>query len=299
MSGSRVNDILLFLSVADTGSFVMGGKIHGLSRSAAGKAVGRLEDSYGVRLLNRTTRALSLTDEGRTLYEHGIALRSVVETTDAAMTSEQGTPRGTLRITAPDAIGRRLLLPVVQKFLDQWPHVRVEMNFSDRVDNVVDDGFDLAVRIGVTTPPHGLIARTLTTDMPILCATTGYLDVHDRPNRAEQLSTHNLLQFASRRVRQGWRFRETDGTWVRVQGQSRLRLESGEALRDAALAGMGIALLPKLLVGRDIDAGRLEQILPDVYCGDVPIVALYPHRRHLETRVRLFIDLLVSTLHRP
>lgn len=296
MPASNVNDILLFLSVVETGSFVTGGKVHGLSRSAAGKAVGRLEDGYGVRLLNRTTRSLSLTEEGRILFEHGTELRTALEATDASMTAEPGMPRGTLRITAPDAIGRRLLLPVVKQFLDQWPNVQIEMNFSDRIDNIVDDGFDLAIRIGVTTPPLGLIARTLLTDTPVLCALPSYLDTHTRPADAEQLSTHDLLQFTSRGIRQSWRLRETDGTWIRIQGQSRLRLESGEALRDAALAGMGIALLPKLLVGADIETGQLEQILPDIHCGEVPIVALYPHRRHLESRVRRFIDLLASTL---
>ena len=296
MSGTKVNDILLFLSVVDTGSFVTGGKVVGLSRSAAGKAIARLEDTYGKRLLNRTTRSLSLTQEGRVLYEQGLSLREVIEATDIKMAGEPGTPHGILRITAPDAIGRRLLLPVVDKFLEQWPDVQVEINFSDRIDNIIDEGFDLAIRVGVSTPPYGLIARTLFTDTPILCAAPTYFETRERPASAEHLSTHDLLQFTSRGVRQGWKLQDPDGTWIRAQGRSRLRLESGEGLRDAALAGMGIALLPRLMVSADIKAGRLEQVLTSVNCGDVPIVALYPHRRHLESRVRKFIDLLADSL---
>ncbi|MGB3243947.1 MAG: substrate binding domain-containing protein, partial [Sulfitobacter sp.] len=194
---------------------------------------------------------------------------------------DPGKPRGILRITAPDAIGRRLLIPVTDAFLRQWPDVQVEMNFSDRIDNIIDDGFDLAIRLGVSTPPHGLIARTLRTDTLMLCAAPTYFEAKPRPQTAEQLGMHDLLHFTSRGVRQNWKLQEPDGTWVRAQGRSRLRLESGEGLRDAALAGMGIALLPRQMIEADIESGELEQVLTRVNCGEIPIVALYPHRRHL------------------
>lgn len=292
MIGSKVNDILVFLSVVDSGSFVTGGKAFGLSRSTAGKAVARLEDSYGVRLLNRTTRALDLTEEGRNLYEHGQTIRAAIEAADVSVAGDPGVPRGTLRITAPDALGRRLLLPIVSRYLEQWPEVRVEISFSDRINNIVKEGFDLAVRIGVSSPDHGLIARTILVDEPLLCAVPSYFEGRTRPASVEQLGLHDLLQFSSSGERQGWRLQETDGTWVSAQGRTRLRLDSAEALRDAALAGMGIALLPQLLVGADISAGRLEHVLPQVNCGEVPIIVLYPHKRLLEPRVRRFIDML-------
>jgi len=296
MAGSKINDILLFIMVVDTGSFAGGGKTLGLSRSAAGKAVARLEDHYGARLLNRTTRSLSLTEEGRALYERGLTLRTALEATDEAMSGKPGVPQGTLRITAPDAIGRRLLLPVVPAFLKQWPRVQIEISFSDRIDNLVDEGFDLAIRVGLTSPPDGLIARTLLTDEPVLCAAPAFFQGRSRPQRVEQLDLYDTLEFASRGERQGWRLQEADGTWVRVQGRARLRLESGEALRDAALAGMGIAILPRLMIEADLAEGRLERVLPGISIAHVPIVALYPHRRLLEPRVRRFIDHLVESL---
>ncbi len=299
MIGSKVNDILVFLSVVESGSFVAGGKAFGLSRSTAGKAIARLEDGYGARLLNRTTRALDLTEEGQRLYEHGLAIRAAIEDVDNSIAGNRGVPRGTLRVTAPDALGRRLLLPTVRRFLERWPETQIEMSFSDRVDNIIEKGFDLAIRIGVRSPDQSFITRTLLVDVALLCAAPAYFSGSDRPLTAEQLGVHELLQFASRGDRQGWYLKEVDGSWARVQGRVRLRLDSAEALREAALAGLGIALLPRLLVSTDMADGRLEHVLPQVDFGTVPIIALYPHKRLLEPRVRRFIDMLNDDLRRP
>lgn len=298
MDAARIHDILVFLSVVETGSFVAGGRAMGLTRSTAGKAVARLEDGYGLRLLNRTTRAVSLTDEGRGLYEHGVAIRAAVESAEMSLAGERGMPRGLLRITAPDAIGRRLILPVLAPLLQRWPDLRVEASFSDRVERMVDEGFDLALRFGVSAPAQGLVTRTLLTDAPVLCALPGYLERRGRPASAEQLWRHDLLQFASRGARQIWRLRDADGTWVPASGRTRLWFDSAEALREAALAGLGIAMLPELVVGPDLAAGRLERVLAEVDCDRVPVLVLYPHRRHLEPRVRVFIDALVAHVRR-
>lgn len=299
MADSKVNDILVFLAVVDAGNFVAGGRTFGLSRSTAGKAVARLENSYGVRLLNRTSRSISLTDEGRKLHEHGLAIRAAIEATGAAMAGTPGVPGGLLRITAPDALGRKLLLPVVQQFLRQWPDVRVEVSFSDSVDNLVEEGFDLGIRVGVRLPDNGLVTRTILTDSPLLCAAPEYFNDRQRPTSIEQLGSHDLLQFASRGERQGWTLTDANGYRIAAPGKVRLRMDSAAALRDAALAGFGIALLPQLLLAEDIAAGRLERVLPQVACEDVPVLALYPHKRLLEPRVRQFIDLLVEQLGEP
>lgn len=296
MIGSKVNDILVFLSVVETGSFVAAGKTFGLSRSTAGKAVARLEDGYGARLLNRTTRALDMTEEGRRLYDHGLVLREAIEAADESISSDAGVPRGVLRVTAPDAVGRRVLLPTVRRYLETWPETQIELSLSDRVDNVIEKGFDLAIRIGVRPPDQSFISRTLLRDEAMLCAAPSYFETRDRPANIEQLTRHDLLQFASRSERQGWHLQEEDGTWVRAQGNVRLRLDSGEALRATALQGLGIALLPRLLVGTDIAEGRLERVLPRLDHGQVPILALYPHKRLLEPRVRRFIDMLSEDL---
>ncbi|MEM7684421.1 MAG: LysR family transcriptional regulator [Pseudomonadota bacterium] len=296
MIGSKVNDILLFLSVVETGSFVAAGKMFGLSRSTAGKAIARLEDGYGARLLNRTTRSVDLTQEGKRLYQHGQAIRQAIEAADDSIASASGIPRGVLRVTAPDALGRRLLLPTVRRYLDTWPETQIELSLSDRVDNIIEKGFDLSIRVGVSPPDQGFIARTLLRNDAVLCAAPSYFEGRDRPQTIEQLTRHQLLQFATRSGRQGWHLQEDDGTWVRAQGQVRLRLDSAEALRAVALDGLGIALLPQLLVGADLAEGRLERVLPGLDHGQVPILALYPHKRLLEPRVRRFIDMLSEDL---
>lgn len=296
MNGAEVNDILVFLAVVEGGSFVAGGRAFGLSRSAAGKAIARLEDRFAARLLNRTTRALDLTDAGRRLYEHGVAIRGAVEATEALSQSGTGTPRGIMRITLPDAFGRRVMLPLLRRYLDEWPDVQLEVSFSDRVTNLVEDGFDLAIRIDVSSPDRSLIARTVMTDEAVLSAAPAYLEARGTPTSTQSLNRHDLLFFASRNTRQTWRLLDTDGTWLRAQGKSRLRADSGAALRDAAVAGMGIALLPACLVEDDLGAGRLQRVLPKVDAGTVKVVALYPHKRLLDPKVRRFVDLIASSL---
>lgn len=296
MADSKVNDILIFMSVVDAGNFVAGGRVFGLSRSTAGKAVARLENRYGVRLLNRTTRAISLTEEGNKLYQQGHTIRAAIAAADTSMASATGTPIGTLRIAAPDALGRKLLFSVVQNFQKKWPDVRFEISFSDTVSRVIEDGFDLALRIGVTSPDRSFISRTLMTETPVLCASPSYFDARQPPQTIEQLSTHDLLQFSSGGERQVWGLQDAAEFWANAPGHVRVRLNSAEGLREAAMAGMGIALLPNILVHEDMEKGTLVHVLPEVDCGEIPIVVLYPHKRFLEPRVRHFIDMLIEDL---
>lgn len=296
MLRSNLNDILVFMAVVDTGSFIAGGKTMGLSRSAAGKAIIRLEDRLGARLLNRTTRTLSVTDEGRVFYEHGLQVLASVDEAEASVAGQSGTPRGILRLTLPDAFGRLVVLPLLKTYLAAWPDIQAEVSFTDRVADIVDEGFDLAVRIGVTTPDTRLVSRVVATHRALLCAAPSYLDERGKPGDIDALSTHDCLIFSSGNQRQSWRFRADGGSWIKAQGRSRLRLDSGEAIRDAAIAGLGIALLPDFLVANDLKAGRLQQVLPGCAEEEVKIVAIYPNRRLLEPRVRRFIDLMVDEL---
>lgn len=293
MTGSKIQDILVFLAVVEAGSFVVGGRRFGLSRSTAGKAIARLEDRYGARLLNRSTRSMSLTDEGRALYARGEAIRAAVDAADLTLSdTDGGTPRGTLRITAPDALGRKLLLPTLHRYLAAYPEVRCDLSLSDRRGRLIEDGHDLALRIGVTAPDDGLMSRTLRHEPALLCAAPSYLDARGRPATVEHLGPHDLLMFAADGSRQEWRLGTPEEGWTIARGQVRLRIDNAEGLREAALAGMGITLLPRSLVDQDLHSGRLEQVLPKVDSGQVPILVLYPHKRLLEPRVRHFIDML-------
>jgi DNA-binding transcriptional LysR family regulator len=296
MLRSNLNDIFAFMAVVDADSFVAGGRALGLTRSAAGKAVSRLEDRLGVRLLNRTTRALSLTDEGRAFYEHGLQIMAAVDNAEARVAKGAGMPKGVLRLTVPDAFGRLVVLPLLARYLAAWPGLQVEVNFTDRLIDVVEEGFDLALRIGGVKVDSGLVSRVVVTYKALLCASPAYLAEHGEPTSIDDLSRHHCLVFSSRARRQSWRLLGDDGTWVKAEGRSRLRMDSGEAIRDAALAGIGIGLLPEFLVGADLAAGRLRQVLAHVHRSDVKVMAIYPTRRLLEPRVRRFIDLLVEEL---
>jgi len=296
MPRTNLNDILIFMAVVDAGSFIAGGQAMGLSRSAAGKAVIRLEDRLGARLLNRTTRTLGLTDEGRMFYQRGLQILASVDEAEASVAGQSGTPQGVLRLTVPDALGRLVVLPLLEKYLRAWPDIQVEVSFTDRPADIVEEGSDLAIRIDATASDTRLVSRVIATYRARLCASPSYLTERGEPRNIDDLAAHDCLIFASRHQRQGWRFRGEGGSWVKAQGRSRLRLDSGEAIRDAALAGLGIALLPDFLVADDLTAGRLRQILPDLETDDAKIVTLYPDKRLLEPRVSRFIDLMVEEL---
>ncbi|MBY5386876.1 LysR family transcriptional regulator [Rhizobium leguminosarum] len=298
MPRTNLNDILIFMAVVDAGSFIAGGQAIGLSRSAAGKAVIRLEDRLGARLLNRTTRTLSLTDEGRMFYERGLQILASVDEAEASVAGQNSAPRGVLRLTVPDAFGRLVVLPLLEKYLRAWPDIQVEVSFTDRLADIVEEGFDLAIRIGATATDTRLVSRVIATYKARLCASPSYLAERGEPRDVDDLAIHDCLIFAGRNQRQGWRFRGEGGSWIKAQGRTRLRLDSAEAIRDAALAGLGIALLPDFLVTDDLAAGRLRQILADLETADAKIVTLYPDKRLLEPRVRRFIDLLVEELGR-
>jgi DNA-binding transcriptional LysR family regulator len=296
MQRANLNEILIFMSVVDEESFVAGGQAMGLTRSAAGKAVSRLEDRLGVRLLNRTTRALSMTEDGRVFYEKGLQVLAAVEEAEASVSAATGRPRGLLRLTVPDAYGKLVVLPIVKSYLEAWPDVQAEISFTDRQADLIEEGFDLAIRIGNAAADSRLVARVVATYEAVLCASPGYLSQRGSPKSLDDLHAHDCLIFSSRNRRQGWRFRAEDGGWVKASARSRLRLDSGQAIRDAAVAGLGIAYLPTFLVEKELSDKRLRRVLPDLQAEDVTVSAIYPTRRLLEPRVRQFIDLLTRRL---
>ncbi|PTW47916.1 DNA-binding transcriptional LysR family regulator [Sphingomonas faeni] len=268
----------------------------GLTRSAAAKSIGRLEDRLGTRLLNRTTRTISLTDEGRNFYDRGLAVLRAVEDAEASVGGRAGTPRGLLRLTVPDAYGRLVILPLIAPYLAAWPELQMEVSFTDRQADIVEEGFDLAIRIGEAPSDTRLVSRVVARYRWALVAAPSYIAARGEPKEVAEIADFDRLVFSSRGRRQGWRFRAPDGSWIMAQGRSRLRLDSGEAIRDAAVAGLGLAFLPEFVVAEDLAAGRLGRVLANYDGGDAVITAIYPSRRLLEPRVRRFIDLLSEHL---
>lgn len=289
-----LNAIRAFVAVARTGSFIAGGRSVGLSRSAAGKALVRLEARLGVRLLNRTTRSVGLTADGASLYERYAGLLADFEEAEASVGPRGPQPRGTLRLTVPDAFGRSRLVPLLGDFLLAWPEVEAEVNFTDREVDLVENGLDLAVRIGASPMDPRLIARVVARHRAVLCAAPSYLDAQGVPEHPGDLAGHRRLVFAGRSAPQRWSFHATAGEPIEVGGPSRLRFDSAEGLREAALHGLGVAYLPDFLVERDLSEGALRLLLPTFGTEELPIFAAYPHRKLLPAKVRLFIDLMVE-----
>ncbi|RKH05829.1 LysR family transcriptional regulator [Corallococcus carmarthensis] len=294
MKRAQLDEIFAFMAVVDAGSFVGGGQALGLTRSAAGKALARLESRLGVRLLNRTTRQLSLTDEGRVFHEHCLQVLAALDDAEASVGQHTGTPRGVLRLTLPAAFGKLHVLPLLRDYLRTWPEVQAEVSFTDRVTDIIEEGYDLAVRINASSADTRLVSRVVARHPVFVCAAPAYLEARGEPRTLEELAAHECLVFSSRTRRQPWYLRQKGGSPVKVEGRSRLRLDSGEAIRDAAVAGLGIAYLPSFLVDQDLESGRLKALLPSCETEFVPIMAIYPSKRHLPAKVRRFIDLMVK-----
>ncbi len=293
-----LDEVMAFVAAVDAGSFAGGGRARGLTRSAIGKAITRLESRLGARLVHRTTRSLSLTDEGRGFYERCSQILADLEEAEASVGEGVITPRGLLKLTVPDAFGRRCVLPALNAFLTRWPEVEVEVSFTDRVVDIVEEGFDLALRVGGGKVEAHLISRVVARHRSVLCASPSYVDARGEPASIEDLVDHDCLVFSSQSRRQPWRFRR-DGEWVEMHGRSRMRLDNAEAICAAAVAGMGIAHLPDFLVEDELAQGRLVPVLQRFETEAVPICAIYSSKRHLSPRVRAFIDLLIQRWRLP
>jgi len=249
-----------------------------------------LEDRLGARLLNRTTRKVSLTEIGKAYYDRCTQILADLEQADDIAGAMQSTPRGTLRIyTATHIIP--FISPVVGEFLAAYPDVKVDMTMGERMIDIVDQGFDIAIRL--TPPPDSsLIVRSLATWRHVLCCSPSYLEKHPRPQQLSELTQHNCVRHALYPFEDGWHFTDRKGASAVVRISGNLLTNSGETLRLAALEGVGISLAAGFLVHDDLESGRLIRLLPEYRPVEMSMNAVYPHRHHLSAKVRIFIDLL-------
>jgi DNA-binding transcriptional LysR family regulator len=298
MTTRSLNELVIFMAVADAGSFARGGQAVGLTGSAASKAVARLEARLGVRLLHRNSRAVSLTSEGERFRESGRTILAAIDEAEASIAIPDGKPRGLLRLSVPDAFGRRVIMPLVSDYLDRHPEVRIDIDFSDRPVDLVEEGFDLAIRIGAESAPDGIVSRVIAEYPVWFCAAPSYLERRGHPAHAEALSEHDCILFRSRTRTQEWLGQPGDEQGDKLLAHGRLRMNSAEAIRIAALSGLGIALLPSFLVDGDLSAGHLVRLFPELGKRTVRILCLFPSRRLVDPRVRTFIDHVSAALTR-
>jgi len=286
----------LFLRVLDAGSISAAARSLDLSVAVASQRLQRLERQLGVRLFQRTTRRLQVTPEGAALAERGRALFEDLEALTTEIRRSSTEASGTLRMTASASFGRQYLSPLLPEFLDRFPNVRISVDLSDLMQDLVNSGFDLAIRIGALVDSN-LVARRIATNRRVLCASPAYLAKRGMPASAEDLAAHECLLLTGAQGRQDvWRMTDHNGREALPTGETRIVHVNGEVLRDAAIAGLGIALHSTWHVVDDLRAGRLKPVLPHYRIAESGIWALMPQRRLVPLRVRAFVDFLAEKL---
>jgi DNA-binding transcriptional LysR family regulator len=293
-----LNDIAVFVAVVDAGSFTLAAERLKVSRPAVSKQVSRLEESLGVRLLHRTTRRLSLTEAGQIFHERASRGLDDLAEARAEVAFLQQKPRGVLRINVPMSFGILHVAPLLPGFLRENPELSVEMDLSDRKLDVIEEGFDVSVRIS-DLPDSSLVARRLARCRHVIVAAPAYLERHGEPKTPADLQAHNVLGYSLQHSALQWHFLAPDGQPEQVTVSGRLQANNSLALRESLLAGMGIARTPTFLVGEDLRKNRLVAVLDDYRSPEVSIYLVYPQRRHLSPKVRAFADFLAGHFKDP
>lgn len=290
----RSDEMAVFVDVVREGGFSAAAKTLGITPSAVSKQVSRLEDRLNVRLLNRTTRQLSMTDEGEIYYQRATAILADIKEAEALVSDRQGTPGGTLRVTSSITFGRHQIVPLMPEFLNTYPEVRLQLSLADNIVDLVQEGIDVAIRVADLTD-SSLVARRLAIDRRVVCAAPAYLEKYGIPQSPEALRDHNCLVITNIPSMRDWEF-NFGSTTRKIHVEGRFETNSGVAVHEAALDGIGVAQLPAYLVAPDLREGRLVSFLSDRVAEGRTIYAVYPHSRHLSPKVRAFIDFLVDKL---
>ncbi len=289
----RLAALEAFVSVAEAQSFSEAARRLRSSKSVVSRQVSALEAELGARLLHRTTRSLTLTEAGRGYFERATRILADLDEANLAVSQLQVAPRGRLRINAPMSFGFLHLAPALPDFLALYPEVSVDVTMNDRFVDLVEEGFDVAVRIG-TLDDSSLIARRLAPIRRVVCASPAYFQAHGVPQSPDDLKAHECLCNSNIASAHEWRFMAPDGKPWPVTVKGRLSVNNGDALRVAALKGLGLTNLPTFIVGGDLQAGTLTTVLDEFIPQDMALNAVYPHARHLSPKVRAFVDFLAN-----
>jgi len=284
--------IRAFVQVFDAGGFSAAARQHGRSKALLSKYVTDLEDYLGVRLMNRTTRKLSLTEAGEAYYREASALLQQLDDLDATITDQTSEPRGLLRVSAPRNFGERTLAPVIFEFLAKYPKVTLDLRLEDRYVDLVDEGIDVALRIS-TMADSSLIARKIADMHVVVGASPSLLTTHGTPTHPDQLRNLPCIVDVNLQGQSNWRFVE-DGKTISVPVTGPVRVNSPLAARQAAEMGLGFVILPSYLADPAVASGALVPVLMPFLPTGQTLQAVYPHRRHLAGKVRALIDHLVD-----
>ncbi len=293
----RLNGVAVFVAVVEAGSFALAAQRLTVTRSAIAKAIARVEQRLKVRLFNRTTRRQSLTDDGHAYYERCVRALAELEAAEECFESGRRQPSGKLRMTVPVLFGRRCVTPILLELNRRYPELKLEVCFNDRVMDLVEEGFDLGVRIGSLPDSSQLVARRVGVQRMGICAAPEYLARHGRPTTARELDGHAGIAYVGENGRPApWRLHGADGSFIEPRIDSRLCFDDLQAIADAAIAGAGLAWLPCWMMAPEVRSGRLECIMNSDQVVATEIHALWPRMTHLPLKVRVMVDALVSEL---
>ncbi len=299
IAGDPMDDLrrmVIFFHVVDTQSFSGAARQLGIARSAVSRHISLLEKSVGVRLLNRTTRHVSLTEAGETYYQSCARIVAEADTAARRISQLQDEPQGTLKIAAPISLGNQFITPLVREFMQRYTALNVELLLDDQIIDMVKEGIDISIRVGWLHDSN-LVARKLGDWPRYLCASPDYIARRGRPETPAQLSEHEWVLFTMLPTPYHWTFTRNKRQ-ERIQVKGRLKTNNADAIRSSLLAGAGIAAQAAFLVRDDIKAGRLEHLLPEWDCGSVGMYAVYQDRRYQQAKLRLFIDYINTSFQR-
>lgn len=287
-----LNDVEVFVRVVQTGNFTAAAEQLNLSKSVVSKYVTRLEHELGARLLNRTTRRLSLTEAGEVFFERCRFGLQEIDGARSEVSWMQGEPRGKLKLSAPVSFGVAHLAPILSKFVERHPAVDIDMVMDDRKVDLIKEGFDLALRLTKELAESSLIAKRIAPCRHVVCASPAYLEKHGIPQKPQDIADHTILKYRYQHSALEWDFKAPDGTVESVEVKSRIQINNSLAIRELLLAGVGLTRVPTYLVGHDIAAGRLKAVLSDYQALEISIFVIYPHREFLSPKVRAFVSFL-------
>ena len=289
----RFTDLQTFVHIVTTGSISGAADYMGVAKSAVSRRLAELEERLGVQLLRRTTRRLSLTESGRGFYERSLRILTDLEEAEQDVLQAHAALRGRLRVALPLSFGLLHLAPAIQDFMGLHPGVEVELDFNDRHVDLMQEGFDVAIRIA-HLQDSSLIARRIAPIRQVVCASPAYFAAHGQPQQPNDLTRHVCLAYSNLTTPGTWTYRQVDGHSGAVKIPIRLKSNNGDFLISAALAGHGIVMQPTFYVYQMIASGTLIPVLTDVHWPEVNAYALYPSTRHLSTRVRTFVDFIAQ-----
>ena len=291
--GDSLYEMSVFSKVVASGSLSAAARDLGVSTAVVSRRLASLEARLGVRLVNRTTRQLALTDEGASYLDACTRILGEVEDADAAAAARRIEPQGVLKVALPASFGHKHIAPLIPPFAERFPKIHLALSLSDRTVNMIEEGYDLAIRIG-ELEDSSLAARKLAPNRRVVCASPGYLKTHEAPRKPDDLQRHNCL--TTNDLHMNWEYKGPDGKRGSVRVTGHYACDNWEVLREWAMAGLGVALKSTWDVRRQLEDGSLVSLLPGYDFGtDVAIYAIYPHRRYLPAKTRVFIDYLAES----